>query len=200
MPAKNKSRSPGHSTYHVPKATISTNQKTAIPISPQRQKSTKEKREEFKITSFYSKKQMDSETSGWVGKSGNTKTETFQKKRSSVPAKTTPDAGWLSKTSGKSNDRKRNRTASGGGTHGKKRKDEVTSTVNMDALIKAKAEMIARNWIRPLVPEPVKKPSIGKYLTSALFKIFKSICMICMLYRFLIIGQEKLINNILIYN
>ncbi|XP_062596972.1 uncharacterized protein LOC134258438 [Saccostrea cucullata] len=161
---KNSRQDPGHSTYNPPmlKRVASSNQRPVIPISPQREKSTKEKREQFKAKSFYSKKQLDLGDSGRrVMGSSSTKTSLTNTapSGSNVDTDRNEASGWLSKSKGKIDYRKRRRTSSGG-AHTKKRKEEVRSTVNMDAIIKAKAEMIARNWIKPYLPEPVKKASI----------------------------------------
>ncbi|XP_061174853.1 probable helicase senataxin [Saccostrea echinata] len=166
---KNSRQDLRHSSYNPPmlKRVMSSNQRPVIPISPQREKSTKEKREQFKARSFYSKKQLDLGESGRRTKETDysiTKTLTSHINAgpagSSVETDRNGTSGWLSKATGKTDYRKRRRAISGG-AQTKKRKEEVTTTVNMDAIIKAKAEMIARNWVKPLLPEPVRKASIS---------------------------------------
>jgi hypothetical protein len=158
-----------HSSYHPPmlKQATSINRRTAIAISPQKKRSTKEKREFFKANTFYSKNQLslgESDKNVNALSSDNRTAETSgvnSAVKSSAPTIPSDAAEWLSKSSG----RKRQHTA-GGKLPRKKRKEEVKSTVDNDAVIQAKAMMIARSMVKPYLPEPVKKPSVGKFGSS----------------------------------
>lgn len=173
-PARNIGRSDISQSSHPPSMLKQVAQqssvKPAILIPAQPHKSTKEKREEFKINSFYSKESLNQKTLGKPVQLGNSKAA-----GTSVPNKPSTSTEWLSKASGKSHDRKRpTKASSRGGNHAKKRKDDATSNVNLDALINAKAAMYARKWVKPFLPEPVKKPSIGKNALELYF-----ICIPC---------------------
>ncbi|XP_048732899.2 probable helicase senataxin isoform X5 [Ostrea edulis] len=155
------------SSYHPPMLKQGTpiRLRAAIPISPQRKISTKEKREMFKTNSFYSKKELNLGDSSKKVNEGHSNSTSAEISGANAAEKTgaktiaSEASGWLSKNSGKTRCRKRQQMASGK-IQTKKRREEGKSTVNNDAVIHAKATMIARNMVKSILPEPVKKPSI----------------------------------------